>query len=321
MTPLEAFLEQRNLHGLEARVERVYSWLPRPLARVIEKKITPRHMRAIAPRVFFHCREDRGWTIQRGKEELARTIPLAELVGRLGRPVSIVATGPSVNEYPWERIRKENRFVIAVNGAPTVLKEAGISPDLLVVVDNRFARSGTQHIANAPGVPLVTIFRAASILATSSPGLLAGRRISLLEKINSWYGLPQVAHERIVEMNRQSGSPFHFPDFTDPTYRIGWSEAPEMGFFSASTVVFAALQVAVGLGAVDIEILGMDLSGAGRAYDEGDNPRPSSLQEQYSKSILPSFEIMHQALAGSGVAIRNLSPVCPLPARLFAPQA
>ena len=319
MTALETYLEQRNLHGLDARVERIYSWLPHFLARVVEKQITPRHMRAIAPRTFFHREADKGWALRRGKQELARSTPLADLVGRLTRPVSIVATGPTVRDYPWEKIRKENRFVIAVNGAPTVLKEVGITPDLLVVVDNRFARSGARHFENAPGVPLVTIFRAASILTTCSPGRLAERRFSLLEKINSWYGLPQIAHAQIAELSRTSGTPFHFPEFPDPTYRLGWSEAPELGFFSASTVAFAALQVAVRLGATDIEIIGMDLSGAGRAYDEGPNPRPSSLQEQYSKTILPSFEIMHQALAGSGVVIRNLSPVCPLPARLFSP--
>lgn len=319
MTPLEAYLEPRDLHGLDARVERIYSWLPHPVARIIEKQITPRHMRAIAPRVFFHRNADKGWTLRRGKAELACSDPLTDLVGRLDRPVSIVATGPSAKEYPWARIRRESRFVIAVNGAPTVLKEFGIRPDLLVVVDNRFARSGTCHFENAPGVPLVTIFRAASILATESPGLLGGRRFSLLEKINSWYALPQVTQEQIAELNRRSGAPLHFPAFPDPTYRIGWSDIPELGFFSASTVAFAALQVAVRLGATDIEIIGMDLSGAGRAYDEGPTPRPSSLQAQYLNSILPSFELMHQALAGSGVAIRNLSPTCPLPSCLFAP--
>lgn len=37
-----------------------------------------------------------------------------------------------------------------------------------------------------------------------------------------------------------------------------------------------------------------------------------------AKSILLSFEIMHQNLTGSGVKVSNLSLIGPLPVRLFA---
>ena len=82
----------------------------------------------------------------------------------------------------------------------------------------------------------------------------------------------------------------------------------------------SALQVAIYLGAKDIEIVGMDLSAAGRAYDEGDRAQPSGLVNDYQKYILPTFEMMHRALKGRGLEIKNLSPVCPLPEYLFAQQ-
>ena len=83
-------------------------------------------------------------------------------------------------------------------------------------------------------------------------------------------------------------------------------------------MTFVALQIAVRLGARDIEIVGMDLSSAPRVYSEGGKALPNSLESHYRPVILPSFQAMHRALAGSGITVRNLSPVCPLPAELFS---
>jgi hypothetical protein len=98
---------------------------------------------------------------------------------------------------------------------------------------------------------------------------------------------------------------------------VGWSRRPELGFFSGCTVVFAALQIVIGLGARDIEIAGMDLQGSGHAYKEEKCAIASSLGADYERGILPAFERMHEAIRGSGVVVRNLSPVCPLPREFF----
>ena len=78
------------------------------------------------------------------------------------------------------------------------------------------------------------------------------------------------------------------------------------------------MQLVIGLGARDIEIIGMDLGCAGHVCHEGVDVLPTSLAADYAERILPAFEVMHEALRGSGVAVRNHSPVCPLPRRLFA---
>lgn len=317
MTPLDEFLENRDPRDLAQVVARLYRFLPHPLARLVERNLRPRHMRSIAPAVSFFKNNEGGWTVRHGTQTVAQGRPLEGLVGTLERPVTIVATGPSAKDHDWESVRDGGRFVIAVAGAPTLLKERNIRPDLLVVSDSRFARYGIGHFRNAPGVPLITVLRAASILANESREELVGRPFALIEQINSWYGLPRLPYEALLDLNRQSGTPFHFPEPPDPDYRIGWSHAPELGFFSAATVAFVALQVAVRLGARDIEIVGMDLSGASRAYDEGDKPVRNTLGPNYEPVILPSFMMMHQALKDSGVSIRNLSPVCPLPGELF----
>lgn len=318
VSPLEEFLNHRNTRDLAPLADWLYRYLPYPVARLIERRLAPRHMRSIAPRITFQTNPDGGWSVRHGTKPITQSLPLDQLVGNLDVPVSIVATGPTAKEHDWEKLRDRERFVIAVNGAPTFLKNMKVRPDLLVVSDNRFARHGVEHFLNAPGVPLVTILRAASILANESREQLLSRPFSMIERINSWYSLPQLPHDVLLELSQRSGSPFHFPENPDPNYRIGWSSNPKLGYFSGSTVVLVALQVAVCLGATDIEIIGMDLSGAGRVYDEGKNARPSSLVEQYAKTILPSFEIMHRVLKDRGVKIRNLSPLCPLPRSLFA---
>jgi Kdo-III transferase WaaZ len=108
-----------------------------------------------------------------------------------------------------------------------------------------------------------------------------------------------------------------FPPAGNGKSIIGWSRRPELGFFSGCTVAFAALQIMVRLGARDIEIVGMDLTGKAHAYTEADGAIPSSLDADYEQRILPSFALMGEALKGSGIAIRNLSPVCRLPRRFF----
>ncbi len=236
----------------------------------------------------------------------------------IDRPVTIVATGPSAKDYCWDKIRNGSRYIVAVAGAPTLLKEKGVRPDLLVVSDSRFARYGIEHFRNAPGVPLVTVLRGASFLAKESRNELVSRPFSLIEHVNSWYGLPQLSYDALRALNQESGSPFHFSEPPDLAYRIGWSDVPEHGFFSGSTVAFVALQIAVRLGARDIEIIGMDLSGGNRAYDEGDKPVRNTLGANYEPVILPSFRMMHHALANRNISVRNLSPVCPLPSALFS---
>ncbi len=318
VTPLEEFLNERDPRDLAPLVERFYQYLPAPIARLAEKRLTRRHMRSIASGISFRRKDDSGWAVRHGTQAVAQSRPLEQLVGPLDRPVTIVATGPSARDHCWEELRDGGRFVIAVAGAPTFLKSVGVRPDLFVVSDSRFARYGIEHIRTAAGVPMITVLRAASFLATESRNELLNRPFSLIEQINSWYGLPKLANEALLALNGQSASPFHFADTRDPHYRTGWSAAPELGYFSGCTVVFVALQIAVRLGARDIEIVGMDLSGAGRVYDEGEKAVHNSLESHYKPVILPSFEVMARVLMGGAVKVRNLSPVCALPRSLFS---
>jgi len=322
-TPLEIHLARRD----ERRADRAYriiraatkvSSLTGKWAGKLVFGTTTSHMRYIPPEMAIHAAGTGSWALTVAGRPLAPTVPLTNLPGLMERPVSIVASGPSALDHAWDDMRGGKRFVIAVNGSATILAQVGIKPDLMVVIDDKFCVSGARHFAAAAGVPLVIETIAGATWATLAPDDFNSRAVVLLERVNSWYAIPKVSAAELARLNDASGKPWTLPEKMDATFRVGWSARPEWGFFSGRTVTFAALQVAVRLGARDIEIIGMDLGGQGRAYQEPGNARPSYLQAHYADYVLPSFDLMSRALADTGVRVRNLSPVCPLPRHLFA---
>ncbi len=323
MTPLEYLLESRREHnpGLRFALGGAVGGQSTPARRLVNRLIWPgrlRHMRFLPPGVTLRTEANHRWTLSNNGHPLVTSRTLSELIPPLDRPVSIVATGPSARDHPWESVRHGERFLIAVNGAPTMLKELGIAPDLLVITDREFALSGIRHFEAAPHTPLAIEFLAAAALAATAPQLLTDRPVAILERVNLWHALPALDQRTLNRLNTDSEFPFVLPETPDPKCRVGWSHRPDLGIFSGRTVVFGALQIAIGLGSTDVEIIGMDLSGSGRSYAEGVDQRPTQLQQHYESFILPSFRIMREALAGTNVAVRNLSPVCPLPSALFA---
>jgi hypothetical protein len=240
----------------------------------------------------------------------------SKIPGRIDRPVTLVTAGPSSLGHDWDKVRGEGRYVVAVSGCPTFLIERGIRPDLLVLSDPDFCRTGGYHIRDAVGVPLVVEYRAAAALHRYFPESFQDRDIWLIERVNKWYGAGALGREDLQDCNRASGSPFHFSGVADRLMRSGWSHEVKWGMFPSSTVAFVALQVVVAMGAGEIEIVGMDLGGNGNRSIYTDS-QPNRLREQYEDAILPSFQAMSEAMKGRGVTIRNLSPTCPLPAELF----
>ena len=324
MTLAELLSKRQTVGNRWLAVHEVVDKLWPRFAAMLERRKWPerfRHMRSIMPGYVYEPAPGGGWIMKKDDRVVTECLPLDRIVGRITRPVTIFATGPTALDCSWQRLQSGDRFIIAVNGAPTVLLERGIRPDLHLVIDRHFVHSGGIHFANSLEVPLIGTHRSAAVLAALMPGVFARKPVAIVERVNAWYGIPVIGQQELRQLNRESGSPFHFPDEPDRKFRIGWSHDPALGVFSGCTVVLSALQVAVGLGATDIEIIGMDLSNMGHAHTSGISKRPNELASQYDQYILPTFQVMHRALSGKGVAVRNLSPVCPLPAGLFANDA
>jgi Kdo-III transferase WaaZ len=323
MTPLETYVNSRMGKPVLRRIlwEHRSQGFPPPLGDFIRHKLWKwpyRHMRSYPWSVGLEPIRPGAWTISLGEDIVTTTVPLLEWIGRIDRPVTIVAGGPSVRDYPISGLGSGKRLIIAVNGVPAFLAEHGIRPDAWVVSDPRLASQIETNFPHAVGTPLATPANVAASIASRSPRELASRPLCLIERVNQWHGVRSLEEKQLLDLNKRSGSPFLFPAQGVVKSMVGWSRRPELGFFSGCTVVFAALQIAVGLGARDIEIIGMDLTDHGHAYSEEEDALTSSLGMNYKERILPSFELMHEALRETSIEVRNLSPVCPLPKRLFA---
>jgi len=249
-----------------------------------------------------------------GNEVVAAGTPISSLIGNIDRPCILALSGPSALDQDWQAVRTSGKLVVGVTGGATFLKDQGITPDLLVVTDPDFCQPGGGHIRNAQGIPLAIEYRSAVSLHTYHPDSLKHRPVSFIERVNKWYGIRSISNEQLHLLNHCPQAPFLIPGKIEKLGRIGWSNQIDLGFYPSSTVAFVALQILVSLGAKDIEIIGMDLGGTPSIYN---NARPSRLQEQYDKVILPSFYMMREALKGRGIIIENVSNTCPLPREIF----
>lgn len=322
MTPLEAYVNSRMGNPVRRRIawEHRSHGFPAPLGDFIRHKLWKwpyRHMRSYPWSIGLEPLRPGAWTIFQGTNIVTTTVPLSEWIGPIDRPVTIVAGGPSAREYPIRKLGDGKRLIFAVNGVPSFLAEHGIRPDAWIVSDTRLASQIEKNFPHAAGTPLATPANVAASIAIRSPGELASRPLCLIERVNQWHGVRSLEDRQLLDLNERSNSLFVFPPQGVVKSTIGWSRRPDLGFFSGRTVVFAALQIAIGLGARDIEIIGMDLSDQGHSYADAEDALARTLAMNYMKFILPSFELMHEALKGTGVLVKNLSPVCPLPQRIF----
>lgn len=322
---LEEHLRQRPLSEVDfrQRIRHTFRHQPKILQKWIRKALWRpafRHMRYVLPEVAFHPLADGSWDLclQGKNPRKFISTPLAELRNFTSQPSVIVATGPSAQSHNWSDLADGKRLIWAVSGAPTMLAKHGLRCDFLVVSDHRFSRDGADHIALAvdQGATLLLTHEAAAGFAATRPEVLAKARFHVFEKANRWYGLPILGPAELEAANEESGRPFLLPD--PPVPGVGWSRDPMVGVFAGKTVTFAALQLAVWAGSQTIEVVGMDLGGTGHAYHE-DQPVVSHLEKDYRQFILPAFECMAAALAGSPLHVINHSPTCPLPKELFAP--
>ena len=274
-------------------------------------------MRYVLPSVALQPAEGGFWNLRLrdGPGTEFVSWPLAELGGFTGRPAIVIATGPTANDFDWPSLADGRRLIWAVNGASTLLSNHGLHCDFLVITDHRFARDGADHIERAvdQGAALLFSYEAAAGFAATRPAVLSRAPFHVFEKANAWFGLPAVNAEELARLNAESGEPFVLPE--QAALGVGWSHNPELGVFAGRTVAFAALQLVVWSGSHDIEIVGLDLGGKTRAYEEA-NPVVSHLEKDLRDFILPSFQCMAAALAGRSIRITNLSKTSPLPRNL-----
>jgi hypothetical protein len=324
-SPLADMLRNRSLRAVEMKQRLLHAcsgWSPafqKPLRKVLWPPPL-RHMRYVPPVVRLLPGTAGEWRMWgRGRCDSGfLSVPVSGLCTVTGRAATVIATGPTANEFDWSGLADGSRVIWAVNGAPTLLERHGLKCDFLVVTDHRFARDGAEHIelAAKQGATLCFSYEAAAGFAATRPEVLARTPFQVFEKANAWYGLPALGSAELAACNAESGSPFFLRD--NPKPGVGWSHDPGLGVFAGRTVAFAALQLVVWSGSRDIEVVGLDLGGKDRAYGEA-NPVISHLERDLQDYIRPAFECMAGALAGGAVRILNHSRTSPLPRDLVPP--
>lgn len=324
-SPLADMLRNRSLRGVEIKQRLLHAcsaWPPafqKPLRKVLWPPPL-RHMRYVPPEVRLLPGIGGEWKMWlRGRSDSAFvSLPISKLRESIDRPATVIATGPTANEFDWRGLADGRRVIWAVNGAPALLEKHGLKCDFLVLTDHRFARDGADHIelAAKQGAVLCFSYEAAAGFAAARPDVLTKTPFYVFEKANAWYGLPALDAAKLAACNAESGYPYFLRDDSKPG--VGWSYDLGLGVFAGRTVAFAALQLVVWSGSRDIEVVGLDLGGKARAYEEA-APEVSHLERDYQDYIRPAFDCMADALAGRSIRIFNHSRTSPLP-RDLVPQ-
>ncbi|MCW3147355.1 lipopolysaccharide core biosynthesis protein [Stutzerimonas stutzeri] len=231
------------------------------------------------------------------------------LKGRFSGALFIIASGPSVNQFPMQWYR--NVPMIAVNGSIMRFVEEGVKP-LFYLCDDKgvAARKG---LAVATGIRLsanAALSRSAfNEVAKHSPEVLSGENLYLLERVNRAVGHAAMTDRRFAWSVRNN------PDFAvewslfrQKPNRIGFSRNMANGYFNGRTIAYAALQVAYHLGFDKVFLVGVDMTPeAGQFYDPKGEIVPSRLGDDYEEYIFPSFALMARKIVSSKFAVYNLS--------------
>jgi KDO transferase-3 len=222
----------------------------------------------------------------------------------------ILATGPSLSDLDLELLK--DKTIMGVNGAIATCSPLGLKPKYYAVTDRDFFEN-RMHLVEAAvnsGAHCFFSFNGIAKIAELAPHLLAEGKISLLETANRYYEIPQLPPNDWVDICRDDHS-LH----TTENSKVGWSSEINKGVFTANTITYIGCQVAAFLGARNVFIAGMDL-GAGsiqdaRCYEKGESARPSTINRDYEKEILPAFQLLSELEMST--KFWNLSAISRLP--------
>ena len=226
--------------------------------------------------------------------------PVSRIVPR-GLPlVAILGSGPSIGAQAVERLPAGS--AILLNGAASLAGRV-TAPLAVMVEDERFVfRHVAMLAAVARDVPLLLSPAALRALAERDAGLLAGRRVGLIDNMAKPVGHPRraLSDPALDRVLRRGGD-------------AALSRAPDKGVVIVGTVAFSALQVALAVRPAEVLLAGVDLTNAAvpRFYERAGDTAPSGLQKGLAR-ILAGFALARDEAAAQGVALACASPVSAL---------
>ena len=229
-------------------------------------------------------------------EFLCRSLSLYELPNDLKVPsdeLFIIGSGPSIRKQAIEKLADKN--TILLNGAVTLIKDAGLHPLCVLVVDELFCRKRLDLLASVPdGTNMVLTFPAIKEIAFERPDIIRRNKIFLL-------------HEKNQDFHGKLGIDEHYlSNFDKVTH----------GVFRAGTVMSAGIQLAAFMRVPNVYLLGLDIGNAEtepRFYEKERDKIRTGLLRDYEDLILPFMKLAAAWYEQHEYRIFNCSPVTKLP--------
>lgn len=240
---------------------------------------------------------------------------LALLKGKFQEEVFVFASGASAKNFPILNYR-EKKF-ICVNGAVKIFLEKNINPFAYVFNDESFLVDSLELVFMAISksryvfMPEELYFKYVEREAVERGSV---GKIFFIERVNRPYGVKKLSDRFFYFRNILNKSyVFNFNIFSSRKNRIGFSQDLEKGYFCARTIPYVALQIAKYMGFRKVFMIGLDLdSKVGRFYEKN-RVLPTSIDKDYFRFILPSFELMSNKIVCDDFRVFNLSPISRLP--------
>lgn len=236
------------------------------------------------------------------KNEPVPLISLSELKQSFTGEILLTATGPSVNDVPFENFPQMP--AIGVNGAYFLNDKVKFS--FYLIVDMGF-------IDNRPDIIQEIIKNETLILFTTAHGIVRiiekfhlkniKCRLSIIEDISCKIYEPKIEDRDLL--NKLSCNDAIFFDKKG----AGFNTDIRYGIFDAGTVVYWALQILLFLGFERIYIIGLDMNNFDqpRFYETPSEKLPSMLSKKLDDIIIPSFRHASQVMKDRNVSVFNLS--------------
>ena len=244
---------------------------------------------------------------------------LSALKEKFSGNVFIFASGGSAKNFPLLDY-KDNDF-ICVNGAVSVFIENNITPFAYLFDDESFLINSLDLVLKAIEVS-EHIFMPEELyikhLANEVKIKEFVNKIYFIERVNRGYGRKVLSDKTFSFKNiLNKDLVFSFSMLSNRKNRIGFSRNMEAGYYCARTIPYVALQLAYYLGFKNVALVGLDLnSQSGRFYDK-DNALPTSIDQDYLRFILPSFELLSNKVVSDSFKVFNLSESSRLPSSVI----
>ncbi|MEM6052790.1 sugar glycosyltransferase [Erwinia sp. P7711] len=236
------------------------------------------------------------------KNKRVTLVPLSELKNSFTGKILLAATGPSVNDVPFETLPEMP--TIGVNGAYVLNGKVKFS--FYLIVDMGFIDNRTniihEIIKNEKLILFTTAHGIVRIIEKFSLNNIKCR-LSIIEDISCKIYEPKIEDSKLCTIHSSNDAIFF-----DGKSR-GFNTDIRYGIFDAGTVVYWALQMLLFLGFERIYIIGLDMNNFDqpRFYETSSEKLPSMLSQKLNDIIIPSFRHASQVMKNRNVNVFNLS--------------